>query len=104
MDGYHVVTVNHHFLVVRADHAFSGNILITGSRAAHQFERVTISTGELRNEQAGTLFNLVAVIVRQNESNVANAEAVIARSVIGLAGGGLIEGIKSRAIPGLSLN
>lgn len=61
MDGYHVVTVNHHFLVVRADHAFSGNILITGSRAAHQFERVTISTGELRNEQAGTLFNLVAV-------------------------------------------
>lgn len=81
MNGHHAVTVSHYFLVERADLAFRGDVLITGSRAVYQFERVTVSAVKLRNEQAGTFFDFVAVIVRQNESNVANAEGVITRSV-----------------------
>lgn len=52
VNGHHAVTVSHYFLVVRADHTFSGNVLITGSRAVDQFERVTICRIELWNEQA----------------------------------------------------
>lgn len=81
MNRHHAVTVSHYFLVIRADHTFGCNILITGSRAVDQFKRVTICRIELRNEQAGTFRNFVADIVRQNECNVANAKGVITRSI-----------------------
>ncbi|EOX8138668.1 hypothetical protein [Escherichia coli] len=43
VNGHHAVTVSHYFLVERADLAFRGDVLITGSRAVYQFERVTVS-------------------------------------------------------------
>lgn len=84
MDGHHtVLTINGYFLVVRTDHAFSGNILMTGRQAAHQFERVTISAGELWNEQTGTFRDFVAVIVCEQETDNSGLETIIPCSVNG---------------------